>query len=227
MHASCIQPEASNRVQITGWEMGIGESGKAKSILIDGHRIISMCATKLNALLEQLIPNFRGTRHATRKREGRNGLERQLIIDERNWIIVLWLHLCTLFRVSLHVRDTRTVFIGPVKRDLIRFLFSSSSRRSVCVHSVSRAENDRSSVRFRRLIAVHFSLSATDSVSIKLHLHNFRVVAAPCKSRRRLLCQSKKKKKRERKKERKEGNLKEYSKQWTLNRFDCRVMQIE
>lgn len=172
------------------------------------------CVPRSWTLLEQLIPNFRGTRHARRKHGRNNGLERQLITT---WWTTKLDYRCTYAHCSqfLSTYDTRTVFIGPTKRDLIRFLFSSSLEDR-CAHSVSRAENDRSSVRFRRLIAVHFSLSTTDSVSIKLHLHNFRVVAAPCKSRRRLLCQSKKKK-----------NLKECSKQWTSIRFDCRVMQIK
>lgn len=74
MHASCIQPEAVVvcTVQITGWEMGIGESGNPgpESILIDDQCgvVLSMCTTKLNAS-RAINPQFPG--HAPRTEETR------------------------------------------------------------------------------------------------------------------------------------------------------------
>lgn len=103
------------------------------------------CTVKLNAFLEQLIPNFRGTRRPRTEetRASHNGSRKTTLIatwwttklDYRFMVAPMVAH-CSEF---LSTYDTRTVFIGPTKRDLIRFLFSSSLEdRCACIRSLGQ-----------------------------------------------------------------------------------------
>lgn len=164
MHACITHPEAVTVCKLQGGNRGIWEPGPKINFDRYTSGVLSVCRQRLNAS-RAINPQFPGARATRGPRITVSKHVNYEAVDNEAGLSFYALHLCA-YCFSPRIRYAGRVY-WPHETWL----------DSISVSFVSRRSGRKRSARSRRLIAVHFSLSTADSVSIKLHLHNFRVVA--------------------------------------------------